>query len=173
MKRHLYLFVLLLAAIFLGACGPSNVEPESTETPKDPALQEPTGAEEDVVPRVTMTPMAEGYPMKPTPAPLSEGYPQPEVLPAYDPYPGLEVAGEGQVWVIIPAGKQCEDGLTYATAKDAVTSLETAGIQVHESQTIELAVMAVCGGPTSTHYTAKIDADQLGSAETIGWRFAK
>jgi hypothetical protein len=161
-KQYLYLFVLLMV-VFLAACGPSNVEQEPTESAPDSA---PAG--EDVLPRATITGTAapaEAYPARPTLAPLPEGYVQPEALPTVNAYP----AAEGQTWITIPAGVQCEEPLLYPTQEDAVASLETAGITVHEARTVQLPVITLCGSPTGLQYLVLIDSANLGQAEQMGW----
>jgi hypothetical protein len=168
-KRLSYLMILL-AVLLLAACGPGNVTPEPTRSSED---AQPQG---DIVPRPTITATAvpdDAYPAEPTPAnTLPEGYPVPEVVPAYDPYPGLDKE-EGQAWMIIPAGVQCEDPLVYPAEEDAVAALEEAGIDVIESQTMELMVTSSCGSPTSTHYVALIDMADQAQAEELGWDFAE
>ena len=171
MKRHFYLIILLLVML-LAACGPSNVTPEPTNRPASSEDEQPEG---DIVPRPTITATAvpdDAYPAAPTPAnTLPEGYPVPEI-PVYDPYPGLEKE-ENQAWMIIPAGLQCEDALIFPTEEDAISALEEAGIEVVESQTMELMVTSSCGSPTSTHYLALIDMADQTQAEELGWDFAE
>lgn len=173
MKRFSYLMILL-ALMLLAACGPSNVTPEPEPTNR--SASEDEQPEGDIVPRPTITATAgpaDAYPAAPTPAnTLPEGYPVPEVVPAYDPYPGLEKE-EDQAWMIIPAGVQCEDPLVYPTEQDAVSVLEEAGIEVIESQTMELMVTSSCGSRTSTHYLALIDVADQAEAEEMGWEFAE
>ncbi len=172
-KRFAYPLILLML-LLLAACGPSNVQPEPTNTPSSPSLQ-PEG---DVMPRPTITATAvpdEAYPPPPPPpaSTLPEGYSMPEVViaPTHNPYPGIEAA-DNQSVMMRAAGVQCEDVL-YPTEEDAVAALEAAGITVYESATFELMVTAVCGGPTSTHYQVLIDAANQAQAEQMGWEFAE
>ncbi len=172
MVKRLAYPIILLFLMLLAACGPSNVEPESSATPPSPDNQ----PEVDVMPRPTITATAvpaDAYPAAPAPANVQpEGYPAPELMPTRDPYPGLEAADMQSV-MMIAAGTQCEDPLTYPTEQDAVAALEAAGITVHESTTMELMVIASCGSPTSTHYQVLIDADKQAEAEQMGWEFAE
>jgi hypothetical protein len=171
MKRLIYPIILLLFML-LAACGPSNVHTEPTAAPSLPDNQ----PEVDVAPRSTITATAvpaDAYPAAPAPANVQpEGYPAPELMPTYDPYPGLDAADRQSV-MMIAAGTQCEDPLTYPTEQDAVAALEAAGITVYESTTMELMVIASCGSPTSTHYQVLIDADKQAEAEQLGWEFAE
>lgn len=174
MKRYLLLF-MICGAVFLAACGPSSVEPEPGETPGGPALQ-PADAEGDVLPRSTITATAvpqDGYPARPTPNSLPAGYAMPQAAPTVRAYPGISPSGEDQVWMSIPAGEQCAEALVYPTEQDAVDSLETAGIAVYESQTVNLPVITVCGAPTSTQYLALIDIEKQEDAQEMGWLFAE
>jgi len=161
--------------ILLAACGPSNVTPEPEPTNR-PASSDQETPEGDIMPRPTITATAlpaDAYPAAPTPAnTLPEGYPVPEALPTHDPYPGLDKE-ENQSWMIIPAGVQCEDQMVFPTEEDAISTLEEAGIEVIESQTMELMVTSSCGSPTSTHYLALIDVADQAQAEELGWNFAE
>lgn len=169
MKQTL-LLITLSVVFLLAACGPSNVETDPTE----PALQ-PADSEPDVIPRATITATAvpDGYPAAPTQVPLPEGYAMPEALPAYDPYPGIDPAGENEAWMIIPSGEQCAESITYPTEQDAVAALEAAGVEVLESKTMEMMVTTACGSPTSTHYLVLIDQAKMQDAMTLGWTFAE
>lgn len=170
MKRILLLLITIFAILFLAACGPSNNESEAT----DDESSEPA-VEEDIVPRVTVTstPGSEddAYPGeagRPTATPLPEGYPEP-VAPTEVPesYPADGEAGA--VYVAISAGVQCEDAL-YNSEDEAIAALEATGVEVDNSQTIELMVTQSCGSPMSTHYVAEISASDMATAEDAGWQ---
>ncbi|MCP4363048.1 MAG: hypothetical protein GY796_34015 [Chloroflexi bacterium] len=184
MKQLLLLSMLIIG--LLAACGPADVKLEPTEEPvSEPILENApqTDTEATSVPEAsepetppTAAPVEESAPdaypavKRPSPTPFPQDYPQPEIVPTLDPYPGASAdAAAGNVFVIIPAGEQCADGLTYDTEKDAVTALEADGVPVINSQTVELPVLAVCGGPTSTQYVAEINVDDLATAESDGW----
>jgi hypothetical protein len=82
-----------------------------------------------------------------------------------DPYPG------GMAWIIRPVGVQCEEGAAegYGDLHEAVVTLTAAGMVVTGSETIELAVAASCGSPTSTHYRLQIPSTDLDKAVSMGW----
>ena len=168
MKRIYLLPALLLLLFFLGGCGAV----ESEETPVPELESEPneveTVPEGGVFPRATVTnspPAEEGYPAPPTTIPQPEGYTTGVVIePTANPYPIIE----GYVWVMRPAGVQCESGI-YASVQDATKPLLDAGIIVNAQTSIELNTCAACGCPTSTYYRAQIPLEDLSNAATFGW----
>jgi hypothetical protein len=165
---------LLLTLLLLAACGPAistpNLEPDASQpegrpTPTPDAALQPENAAQDSPQPIL------GYPPLPTPIPLPEGYPA--ALPAFiepiNPYPVGESAG--QIWIIHPFGRQCEDvnKQKYAGAQDARASLTAAGITTYEVTTIEKMVCEACDCPTSAHYRAAIAAADLSKALALGW----
>lgn len=172
MKRHLLLLTIFISLALLVACGPTQVEPNTDESATAVApTSSPADESSPVRPTVTST-GSDAYPVAPTPETQTEGYPEPESQPAQNPYPSV-VSEEGKMWMVIAAGKQCEDVLTYPTEADAVKSLEDAGVTVYKSQTVEVGVIAVCGASTSTQYLALVDDDKTEDAEKLGWLFAE
>lgn len=167
MKRHLFLLTIFLSLALLVACGPSNTEPESTAT-----AVSPTDDPSPIRPTATNT-GTEAYPAAPTPQTQTESYPQPLAQPTTNPYPSAVTSEDGKTWMVMAAGRQCTEPLTYPDVTDAVKSLEDAGITVHDSQTVEVGVLAVCGGPTSTQYLALVDSEKANDAEKLGWLFAE
>lgn len=159
MKRISVLLIVIMIAL-LAACGPSEVDPE--ETPETgPALEEAPEAEEDTMPRATITATAvsdpaaaeEAYPARPTSTPFPASYPEAEMDTSF---------------VIVPAGLQCETP-QYNSEKEAADELEAAGIETLSTRTIEMMVTTSCGSPTSTHYVVEIAAADLAAAEALGW----
>ena len=138
--------ILVLLGLLLGlvACG------GDVETPA-PDVTEPTAYPGPARPTVTSIP--EGYPAPTEPA-LPEAYP----------------AG-ATVWVLRPLGEQCVDPETYEYAEvdEAVAALEAAGVEVVASETVSLVVCEACDCPTSEHFRAQIAAEDLATAETLGW----
>lgn len=179
MKKLSFLLLLIFVGL-LAACGASTNTPdaeEQTEPTAEPALEEAPGldAEEEIIPRVTITPTPEreaapedAYPalVHPTATPYPDDYPVPEVKLPESPYP----ADGETVWALIPAGEQCAESLNYENEKEAQASLEAAGIDTYAVKTIDIPVMSVCGGATSTQYLVEIDAANAASAESLGWQ---
>lgn len=179
MKKHSLLYLLFLL-LFAACSANTGSESEATDTPEGsvleraPELTQPE-AEEDVIPRVTITPTPEkedaadeAYPLiVPTlSTALPEGYPEPEDSLPPAPYP----ADRQTIWVVKPAGEQCAESLDYATEQDAVASLEAAAIETLSAKTVEFMVTSSCGSPTSTHYAVEINAADLATAEALDWR---
>lgn len=179
MKKSIWLFMIL--ALLLAACGqtPDEVEETpaaATETPASALEQAPEG---DVFPRATLTPPpveepeadpetgsdAESYPAPPTTTPFPDDYPVPTLSPTLDPYP----AAEGSIWIIRPVGEQCAEQDDYPDLQAAISDLITVGVEVSESETVDLPVCMACGCPTSAHFRVQIDAADLSNAELLGW----
>lgn len=170
MKRLIPILTCLLL-IFLVACNPGVPEEDPTTEPSErstPARDDTSDTPE--APVATDRPV--GYP---SPTPLREptrppGYPEPEVYPTLTPkYPAAEDARG--VWILRPLGVQCTDPSTYefATIDDAVAALEAAGVEVLESEMVSLAVCESCDCPTSQHFRALIDPEDLATAVSEGW----
>jgi hypothetical protein len=165
MKKH-SLFVLLLFSFVITACGSSLSTETRPESENNNLAPRPTPTTENHTSESIETNIP--YPGAPPPTTsLPEGYPAPQVIPTYDPYP----AGESTVWVLYPVGIQCEDaaGSTYTSEQEVVSGLTAAGITVHNVTTTELMVCTACGCPTSAHYRAEIDANQLDALIALGW----
>jgi hypothetical protein len=163
MKRFgLLILLILLASLFVTACGDAAVTPPDTEL--EPTLE----TDEGIFPRPTVTPddphSDESYPVPAVPT-LDADYPAPEAMPTYDPYPVVE----GYVWVVHPVGEQCEDGQFYESVNAAVSALEEADVEVQRGSTVSLNVCLACGCPTSEHYRLHIAAEDLSKAEELGW----
>jgi hypothetical protein len=149
--------IFLFIALLLVAC--TATPQQSTPTLPTESTQTPAGATTPAYPDPTdagggnVAPTAAAYPGAQSPA------------PTVDAYPG------GLVWVIRPAGIQCETETApgYGSLNEAVATLSAAGINVFASETIELQVTTVCGSPTSEHYRVQIGADQLATVEGMGW----
>lgn len=170
-KSKLMLLSIFVLALVI-ACGPA---PDTT-TPT------PGGAEGDIFPRPTITPMPEGdslpepeatdaadaYPAEPDQASQPEGYPagQEEGIQPESAYPGQE----DTVWVVFPVGTQCEEGGEYDDLDEAIAALDVAGVTVVDQGTNELIVATACGQPTSEHYGAQILTEGLAQAEDLGWK---
>ncbi|MGH2536950.1 MAG: hypothetical protein ACRDHL_06130, partial [Candidatus Promineifilaceae bacterium] len=118
---------------------------------------------EPTVPPLTRTPAA-----GPT-AGQPGGYPAPN-LGTQPPAPTRSAAypSSGPVWLIRPAGQQCQDP-QVADLEAASASLTDAGIEVLAAEETNLAVCEACGCPTSLHFRIQIDASQLEAALMLGW----
>jgi hypothetical protein len=176
------LILLSIWSMTAAACGQQTVTPEP---PIEPALEDEDALREpatdlDILPRVTITPSAEGesapvddaYPVA-TEVPFVEdaGYPAPvdDAPTSIDTgYP----APEGSVWIIFPVGVQCgaAEENRYPDLASAIAGLTAAGITVNNSEMVDLLVCAACGCPTSAHYRVEIDGDQLNSALSLEWQ---
>lgn len=163
MKFH-HLF-LILVVLLVAACGPAG----TAETPVPATLPATTAPQEDVIPRPTVTPgdsegqsEAPGYPALPTAQPTPDGYPAP--LPTLDPYPAVE----GYVWMLRPAGVQCDEGQP-TTIQDVTAELTAANITTNVITTVSMNVCQACGCPSSVHFRAQVKAEDVGKAEAIGW----
>ena len=155
MKRF-YAALSLCGVLFLAACGGNTgtlppTPPGGTATAPLPA----TG----------------GYPAQPTPTPLPpEGdYPapaEPEPTEAPTAYPA-----DKEVWILRPLGQQCADPQAYefADLEAAVQALEQNGVEVLNSEVVNLPVCQACDCPTSEHFRAQIRAEDLAAAEDAGW----
>ncbi len=163
---------ILLSAVAIvllfNACGLSNSSVESRESQIDPAspTNDLTPAEKPAL--ATSTPPS-AYPvpgdeLPPTPA-LSLDYPAPTLPPTIQAYPG------GLVWIIRPVGVQCEEGTApgYGDLREATSTLTAAGVRVAGAEMTELMVTSTCGSPTSAHFRAQINADDLPLALSLGW----
>lgn len=130
-------------------------QPESTAVDPPTAVDEPYPAEAaQPQPPATATLRAD-YPVEPTAT----------FEPTPDPYPN------GLIWINRPVGIQCEDGTTpgYSNLGEAVGTMRSAGVQIVESEEVNLAVPAACGGPTSEHYRLLISVDDAPVADSMGW----
>lgn len=192
--KFIHLIPLIIISFLLVACGAEAV-PESSEPPVEStaaalptaanaveeALTEPATA----LPEETAVPAAEeAYPV-PTVAPIvDEAYPADEpaqpnsVAPDKDeayPAPTQPAPSDGDaelIWVQQPLGVQCEESASIEPTKglqSAVEALAAAGVAAQQWETMEMIVMAVCGGPTSTHFRVEIPMSYLGTATSLGW----
>ena len=156
--------VVILLILMLSACGPAA--PLATPTAGAPA----TAPALQSAPTQTPVTAVPGYPAPLPTAPTSPtrpaDYPAPPTIPPpADPYPG------GLVWIVRPVGVQCEEGTApgYGDLREATATMTAAGVRVKESQMTEMMVTAVCGSPTSAHFRLQIDANDLQTAELLGW----
>lgn len=152
-RQFLLATVILVAAV---ACG-GNVEETAV-----PAPTATVPAATVTVPAATAT--SASYPV-PSPEPTLQltAYPPPTPVP--DPYP------DGTVSILRPWGSQCEDEstFTYANLDEAVDALASEGVEVLEAETVGLMVCEACGCPTSEHFRVLIQADDLATAQPLGW----
>lgn len=165
MKKYLLIIVLLFALV-ITACGSSLSTETRTESEDNNLSPRPTPTTESRTSEsLELDAPYPGAP--PTAMPLPEGYPAPQIIPTYDPYP----ADGETAWVLYPVGIQCEDasGSTYTSEQEVISGLTAAGITVHNVSTTELMVCTACGCPTSAHYRAEIDANQLDAVIALGW----
>ena len=172
MRKSLTYLVFTVLSLWLmllvSACGGGETTVTATPLPTTaPALDTPSG---DIAPRPTITPDmgGSGYPAPtiPEPTPFPEGYPVPSpVTELLNPYP--EVAGF--VWMMHPAGLQCESSLVYGTLEEALQALQGAGVTAQNGRSTNLNVCAACNCPTSLHYQAQIATADVAKAETLGW----
>lgn len=168
-RRFYYLWLFILMAALLAACGPPAPE---TEEMTEPAPTAPGEEEEtEPQPRPTITPdpnMVDeeegeaGYPAQPATAVPQEGYPA--QAPTVDPYPNADEF----VWVRRPAGEQCADADPLEMG-EAMATLADEGIRVREQTSVELAVCQACGCPTSLHFRAQIAPEDVSRAVELGW----
>ncbi|MDX1617008.1 MAG: hypothetical protein R3300_22065 [Candidatus Promineifilaceae bacterium] len=102
--------------------------------------------------------------------PPTESYPAPEMTEAYPPPPPTPDLGypDDQVWVVAPAGEQCEEP-QYETAEDVTSSLEADGVEVFAVEEEGRVVCEACGCPTSLHFRARIAIEDLSQAQSLGW----
>jgi hypothetical protein len=73
------------------------------------------------------------------------------------------------VWIISPAGFQCEDEPRYESLADARAHLSASGISVTSAEEVDLLVCEACGCPTSLHYRALISSSDVVTAAGLGW----
>lgn len=141
------LLILILAACAAPAATPTPMVGAPAPNTAVPGYPPPTSA----VPESPTRPA--DYPAPPT------------IPPPADPYPG------GLVWVIRSVGVQCEEGTApgYGDLREAAATMTAAGVRVKEAQMTEMMVTAVCGSPTSAHFRLQIDANDLQTAESLGW----
>lgn len=168
MKQRLSITIiaLLLIIFAVSACG--------TAPPAQPTATPSGSPGLETAPPAQIQPTAESLPDSyppPPPAPVQPtrepNYPPPPTFPpTVDPYPG------GLVWIIRPVGVQCEDGTAegYGDLRESVATLTAAGLQVENSEMIDLMVPAACGSPTSAHYRIQINVDGLNTANSMGWQ---
>ena len=158
------LFLLLVVSLFftLVGCGPSSAVTEEDATSGAPLLPE---VRDTAVPQ---SPPSEAYPVEevlPTTA-VPESYPPP-TLPALSTessYP----AQEGTVWVARPVGVQCETA-EYTDIQEAIADLKAIGVEVLDSGTFYVNVLAVCGGPTSAHFRVLVAEEDVANTAVLGW----
>jgi hypothetical protein len=156
LRKQTFPLILITCLLFLAACGGTDADP--TATPTAPPFDEPVAA--------TETPSS-GYPAaQPTPtlSRSTDGYPAPRPTPTLtDAYAALD-----PVWVVKPAGMQCQEYTVDPAA--ASNELAAAGIQVLD---LEMAVLAVCEAcdtcPSSEHYRFLIPSADLAAAAELGW----
>jgi hypothetical protein len=138
--------VLLCCVVGLMGCAPTVAEPPATVVP----LELPTTI--------------------PTAVPLATDPPPTATLPPTS-TPASQIAtpvATGPIWVMQAQGVQCE-GNKFTDLKDAVSQLQAQGVTVIAAEEVEMMVMTVCGGPTSTHYRVQIQAEGLDTAVSLGW----
>ncbi|MCB9422394.1 MAG: hypothetical protein H6667_21505 [Ardenticatenaceae bacterium] len=177
MKIKTGLMSLLLIMIIVAACGPaveSNAPPTAPTKGALEAVTQPADAPATDVPAMATEPtpqpdMPEAYPPMPTAVPLPENYPAPaQAVVTADPYPE---AVDGFIWMLLPAGVQCEDDAsTYADLQDAVAGLTAVSVLTGQIEVTELNVCAACGCPTSAHYRVQVSVADVGVAQTLGWQ---
>jgi len=169
MKKYLTPLIILLALIIVG-CAEDNSGQASPEPGDDgpdlpvvtepaPATESPGGDVQDGYP----APGDNGYPAFPSPTPFPPGYPAPVIEPTTDPYPG------GLAIMVLPAGRQCQE-TTYPDQASALATLEDAGIRVSEISEVGLLVCEACECPTSLHYRALINPEDINLALSLGWQ---
>lgn len=171
MKIKFWHISLLLIMIMAAACGPAT---ETVEPTTEPTATENGGALEtatEPAPVATAPPQPgepEAYPAQPTAVPQTEGYPAPgEAVATVDPYPE---AVDGFVWMLLPAGVQCEEDTSlYSDLQDAVAGLKAVDAQTSEAEVTELMVCTACGCPASTHYRVQVSVEDVSAAQTLGW----
>lgn len=171
MKKSLLPLIILLALLIAG-CAVDRSEQASPEPGDDgpdlPAVTEPAPATETPDQDVQdgyPGPDQNGYPAPSLPTPFPPGYPAPVIEPTIDPYPG------GLAIVVLPAGQQCQEP-TYPDQASALATLEDAGILVREISEVELMVCEACTCPTSLHYRALINPEDIALALSLGWQRA-
>ncbi len=169
MKRYLTPLIILLALVFAGCAvddsGQASPEP-GDDGPDLPAVTEPVPATESPGEEVQdgyPAPGENGYPALPSATPFPPGYPAPVIEPTIDAYPG------GLAIMILPAGKQCQEP-TYTDQSSALATLEDAGIKVQEISEVDLMVCEACECPTSLHYRALINPEDINLALSLGWQ---
>ena len=152
--------VSLLSLLFaLIACQTSTEEPPTTNTPLPPPTSTtmPAISPSPILPPTDLPPTA--YPDNPP----DNGYPPPApTTDIVEAYPGME-----PVWVVQPAGKQCEEYKVDLATTEA--TLLNAGIQLLSIELTELIVCSACDCPTSEHYRALIPRSDLEVLLPLGW----
>ena len=171
MTRSLFLMLLLSLMLALPGCAqpadaPADEEVTSTATAQATAAATAAATVVATMP-ATATATPDAYPLRPTSPPSPESYPAvPTTAPLSTAYPA-----DLQIWILRPLGNQCEDlnSYPYATLGEAVTGLEQAGIDVFDSESVDLAVCEGCDCPTSQHFRVQILRNDLERARTLGW----
>jgi hypothetical protein len=150
MKR-IWTFVTLLLLLLVAACSPA-AEPTPTPLPTFPPPAETDTPESGYPAPAQATMPPEAYPAEaPTPLPEPTGYPD-----------------DARVWLVKPAGAQCQE--YTVDLRDAVAALRDAGVEVINSQVVNLLVCEACDVcPSSEHYRVLVDAGQRAAAEALGW----
>ncbi len=176
MIRTKWTVIFIILTMLMAACGGNAETPAPESNTNSPPQIDEGGALESAgtaVPTYTAVPIEEvelelAYPAKqipinPTPDPNYPG--PPTMMPTLDPYPG------GLVWIIRPAGIQCEQGTLpgYSDLSEAITTTTASGVKVKEAELIDIPVAQQCGQPTSTHYRLQIAAEDTETAVSTGW----
>lgn len=158
------LFLLLVVSLFfaLVGCGPSSAVSEEDATAGAPLLPE---IRDTAVPQ---SPTSEGYPVEevlPVTA-VPDSYPPPTqpTLSTESSYP----AQEGTIWVARPVGVQCETA-EYTDIQEAIADLKAIGVEVLDSGTFQLNVLAVCGEATSAHFRVLVAQEDMEDTAVLGW----
>ena len=164
MKLRYESLVFLLLLVMITACRQPPDPGVATSPASEPGEGRPTPTTGS-----TPTTASDGYPAPPLPTPTSppDGYPAPEAAAA-TPRPGAYPAAGDVIWIVRPMGEQCADP-AYDSLEEAVAALEAAGVSVSASEMTSLAVCQACGCPTSEHFRAQIDAEDLDKATGLGW----
>jgi hypothetical protein len=166
---HVSLLIMMMT--ITAACGPATETGESATVPADEGVLEvatqpaPVAATE----AAPQPDAPEAYPSQPTAVPQTEGYPAPATPAAtIDPYPE---AVAGFIWMLLPVGVQCEDDASlYTDLQDALAGLTAVNVQTGQSEITELIVCTACGCPTSAHYRVQVSIEDVGAAQSLGWK---
>jgi hypothetical protein len=158
---HVSLLIMMMT--ITAACGPATETGEPATVPAGvlEAATQPAP--------VAATDAPEAYPSQPTAVPQTDGYPAPAApVATIDPYPG---AVDGFIWMLLPVGVQCEDDASpYTDLQDALAGLTAVSVQTGQSEITELMVCTACGCPTSAHYRVQVSIEDVGAAQSLGWK---
>lgn len=76
-----------------------------------------------------------------------------------------------RLWIEVASGERQCIPPTYASLDEAIDQLESNGIDVYDSETLNFIVCAACSCPTGIVYRAYIDNSDLGAAKDLGWKY--